>query len=312
MLFIWLYSTFMFFMKNYKFSKYISMTRRFWRRSFNLFWLVESLWFIIFIYCLLTANHEPVHYEEVYIYKNFYIGSFKIYFINNLLVVALILFVFTIIIFIKFISFFQFIQYFLLINIFFLFFFFIELYQFCNVVSFFWELSFIFNNINNFFELFIDYWRFRPRVAFFSVMLLAKFWHFIFILGCWVIFLIKIVENKLFSLELLSASLQNLIIFYLMSFIHVITLCKWFFKFIFKKLWFWFFINPINNIFYISFFNYFVIFFFNYIYRFYKYLTIPFSYFNKINFFYYPTISLFDNVNYSFNFVVGNFLIYNF
>ena len=70
MVFYWLISGFVFFTKKYKFGKFTSAIQRFWRRSFIIFWLIESSLFIVFIYLLFNASQEPVFaYDFIQIKK---------------------------------------------------------------------------------------------------------------------------------------------------------------------------------------------------------------------------------------------------
>ena len=65
MLFYWLVSGFVFFIKKYRFSKFTSANQRFWRRVYIIFWALESFTFLIFFYLLFNSNAEPQYIYDV-------------------------------------------------------------------------------------------------------------------------------------------------------------------------------------------------------------------------------------------------------
>ena len=309
MLIFWLFSTFFYFLKIYKFSKFTATTQRFWRRVFNIFWIVEFFWFIVFIFCLFTANHEPVHYEEDFIYKSLYLGNFEIfgYFVFCIVPVIVLLYFFSIST--KYISYLQLIVLFIFISIFIFSFFFIELYQFFNLVTFFGEAIFSFNYNDNFFDVSIEFHRFRPRFAFFCLVLMAKFWHCIFIIFGFFYFILRLVETKKFSIYFFSLNYQNLIILYLMTFVQIISWFKWYFKLVWKKMWFWFFLNPGNYVWIVFFYSCSLYFncFFYFIYKFFLFFFNFFNYKNIIlNIFYINNSNYILNTSFFFDNVIYN------
>lgn len=67
----WLISGFVFFVKKYRFTKYTSAIQRFWRRSYILFWLIESCLLVVFIYLTLNATQETSYMlDQISVFKN--------------------------------------------------------------------------------------------------------------------------------------------------------------------------------------------------------------------------------------------------
>ena len=66
----WLLSGFVFFIKKYQYSKFTSVIQRFWKRTYIIFWLIESGVFLTFFYLTLNASEEPTYmYDQMKLYK---------------------------------------------------------------------------------------------------------------------------------------------------------------------------------------------------------------------------------------------------
>lgn len=250
-----LISGFLYFLKIYQYSKYTASIQRFWRRLFNIFWLSELSWFLVFIYCILTASHEPIHYEERFLYKTQYLSSWFTLIIGNINTLLVIITLYCLLYF-KLTN--NYIQNNLLVVFIFIFilsFFFFEVYQFAYNIIYITEPGFLFNYTHNIFELNFDFSRFRPKVAVFMLTMIVKFWHCVFIVGSFFILLIKVSETKVLSLSFLSMSVQNFIIFYIMLFLVSIGWFKYIAKSYLRYFWYWFFMLPLKESYYIIFNN---------------------------------------------------------
>ena len=62
----WLFSGFVFFIKKYQYSKFTSVIQRFWKRTYILFWLIESGVFLIFFFNHKRPRRTNLH---VWLYK---------------------------------------------------------------------------------------------------------------------------------------------------------------------------------------------------------------------------------------------------
>ena len=78
--------------------------------------------------------------------------------------------------------------------------------------------------------------RTRVLLHFITICLIAKFWHFVFILGFWVFSLAKWAQSAKVGLSLLGANLQNIVILYLLNWNFMFPWLKLAFrKFLFKN-----------------------------------------------------------------------------
>lgn len=82
MLFYWLISGFVFFIKRYKYGKFTIAIQRFWRRTLAIFWLVESSTFLVFIYFLFNASQEPTLMFDIIQIQKTHLYSWKFFFLR--------------------------------------------------------------------------------------------------------------------------------------------------------------------------------------------------------------------------------------
>lgn len=87
----WLLSGFVFFVKKYQYNKFTSVIQRFWKRTYILFWLIESCVFLCFFYLTLNASEEPVYmYDQIKLHKS-RLFSWRIFIFKLVSCVALLL-----------------------------------------------------------------------------------------------------------------------------------------------------------------------------------------------------------------------------
>ena len=277
----YIFSTFNFFIKRYKFAKFTSALQRFWKRAYTCFWLIEGFLFLIFTYYLLNASSEPVFIYDNY--SNYLNDCFSLKsFIFNFFFLIFILNIFSYLILnIKHKSFFKISFDFNLILLIFFFILLVESYQFYYLVNSYDEHFWFFDYEDCIWEIDFDLPRMRNKNHYNSLILLAKFWHFIFIFVSWVFFLIKAFEQKKYKFFILASNYQNILILLILNCFCAISYIKWIFRRFLDQTYYWFFtsfrVNNFNSIF-LDIFNI-IKSFYNYTYSFKKQLNFHFFYF---------------------------------
>ena len=255
----WLLSTFNFFMKKYRFSKYTSAVQRFWKRAFMCFWMIEGFLFIIFFYYLLNASSEPYFMYDTYgLYIN-YLLSIKSFLINSFLIVVVLNLYMYLLLNTKFVSLRKNIYLLLFITLFLLYLLFVEAYQFYYISNYYCEYIWNFSEDEGVWELDFDIPRTRNKNHYITLIVVAKFWHYIFIFASWVFFLVKILELGRIRYMFLSMNFQNIILFYLMNWLCLYSWLKWILRRFLDQTYYWFFtaFRPVTiNIIITDFFNY--------------------------------------------------------
>lgn len=276
----WLMSGFVFFIKKYQYSKFTSVIQRFWKRTYILFWLIESCIFMVFFYLTLNASEEPTYmYDQMKIYK-FHLFSWRWFLIKLIPVILIILVTYYLQLSLKWNIFNKQSVIYLLITCLLIYIVWLEFYQFFHIISFYGNLNWVYDADELLWNLEIESRRTRLSNNYIAVCLMAKFWHLVFIFVFWVFFLLRINEIQRIRYPLLSANYQNFLILYMMSWLYM---TPWL-KFIFRKQldisYYWFFSNSRSfalkvffndlKLFYLSLFNY----------------VFSFSHFFSINYFY--------------------------
>lgn len=282
----WLLSTFNFFLKRYKFGKYTSAIQRFWKRAFMCFWMIEGFLFIIFFYYLLNASGEPYFmYDTFGLYINNLLSIKNFLYINFLIILLINLFTY-LLINIKFSSFKKNIYLFLIVTLIYIYLLFIESYQFYYLLNFYIDYIWNFSEYDGIWELDFDIPRIRNKNHYITLIIVAKFWHYIFIFASWVFFIIKSIEIGRVRYAFLSMNLQNIILFYLMGWLNIYLWLKWIFHRFIDQTYYWFFTSfrPITFNIIINDFIYFIYNIFNLNFYFYKNkINNTFFYFNNLN-----------------------------
>lgn len=243
----WLLSGFTFFIKKYQFSKFTSVIQRFWRRSYIIFWLIESGVFITFFYLTINSSEEPVYmYDQVKLFKSHFF-SWKFFFLKIILNIYLILIMHYLLIAINFTNFKKQNLLIILITLLLLYFLWLEFYQFFHIINFYSNLIWVFDYDEFMWSLEIEFRRTRMSNNYIALCLIAKFWHLIFIFVFWVFFILRINELTRMRYPLFSSNHQNFIILYLMGWLFMYPWLKFFFRGVLDINYYWFMNNTNKN-----------------------------------------------------------------
>lgn len=277
----WLLSGFTFFIKKYQFSKYTSVVQRFWRRSFIIFWLIESGVFLTFFYLTLNASEEPVYmYDQAKLFKS-HLFSWKLFFLKIFLNIYLIFISFYLLLSLNFTNFKKQNLLVLTITLILLYFVWLEFYQFFHIINFYASLVWLFDFDDFIWNLEVEFRRTRMSNNYTALCLIAKFWHLIFIFVFWVFFILRVNELSRIRYPLLSANCQNFLILYLMSWLFMYPWLKFLVRGILDINYYWF-TNNTNKISNRLFVNDLKLFYFNIVSRTYNLYS-----FKGLNFFYF-------------------------
>lgn len=239
----WLLSGFVFFIKKYQFSKFTSVIQRFWKRSFILFWVLETFLFLIYFYLTLNASEEPVYmYDQLKLYKTHFF-SWRIFIIKIIPVISLIILSYYLQMSLKWSLFNKQSLLVLLITVILVYVVWLEFYQFYHIISFYGNLNWIFDYDEYLWNLELEFRRTRIVNNYISVCLIAKFWHLIFIFIFWVFFVLRVNEISRIRYPLLSANYQNFIILYILSWLYMYPWFKYLFRNFLDSSFYWFMTN---------------------------------------------------------------------
>ena len=310
MFFYWLISGFVFFIKKYQYRYFTSSIQRFWRRSFIIFWVIEGFLFCIFIYLTVNSNNEPVFmYDNSQVYKT-HLFSWRYFLIKIFPATLLIIFSYFVLLSIKWNIFSKSNMLVLIITIILLFIMWQEFYQFFHILSYYGNLSWVYDIEDHLWNLEVEFRRTRIVNHYVTICLAAKFWHLIFVLGFWLFFILRCLEIGRIRYPLFSANHQNFIIVYVMSWVYMYPWFKYIWKKFIEMPYFWFYVNTRRlgffvffndlKLFYLSisdlFLNFFYLFDFNF-------------YFKGFDFFYWHNSSdVIGYTQYKKNYIRDNFI----
>jgi hypothetical protein len=238
-----LISGFVFFFKKYTYSKYTDVLQRFWKRSFSIFWLLEGSVFLIFIYLTLNSSNEVFYGFDTQALFKPHLGSLRIFFFKLLLinlVLILLNYLFSlcqngnddsifsvytltslVILYMTWVEFYQFYIYLQSINIY----------------------SWIYSLEYYEFLLDTDVRRSRTLNNYMLVCVVAKFWHFVFIIFVWFFYLNRYLESSDIRITLVSTSIQNFLILYILNLITLFPYFKFITRRYLNSTYKWFFIE---------------------------------------------------------------------
>ena len=244
MFFYWLISGFVFFFKKYQFSKFTSAIQRFWRRSFIIFWGIESILFLFFIFYVLNASQEPSYmYDFVQLNKT-HLFSWKL-FLNKLIPTAfLIIFSYILLFSLKWNTHTKHMWILVVNTIILTYVVWVEFYQFFFTITWYGDLSWIFDFNERLWNLETSFKRTRLLNNYVTICIIAKFWHLIFIYIFWVFFVLRITEASRIRYPLLSANMQNFVILYIMNFLLMYPWVKFIVRRYYSSIYYWFFASP--------------------------------------------------------------------
>nr|QBI37904.1 Ymf68 [Tetrahymena rostrata]QGS65283.1 Ymf68 [Tetrahymena rostrata] len=239
----WLISGFVFFIKKYQYSRFTAAIQRFWKRTYIIFWLIEAGTFSVFFYLTLNSSSEPVYmYDQIKIFKN-NLFSWRWFLIKLLPSVSIILLGYYLQITLKWNLFNKQSTILFLITIILLYILWLEFYQFFHILSFYGNISWLYDYDEYIWTLEIDTRRTRLANNYISICLFAKFWHFVFITVFWIFFVLRINELGRIRYPLLVANVQNFIIIYIMSWAYMYPWLKFIFRKYLDVPYYWFFTN---------------------------------------------------------------------
>ncbi len=311
MFFYWLVSGFVFFIKKYQYRYFTSSIQRFWRRCFAIFWGLEAYLFLWFMYLTLNANEEPVFmYDNIQVYKT-HLFSWKLFILKMLPLTLLIIFTYFLMLSLKWNTFSKTNYLCLIITGLLFYVFWLEFYQFYHVVSFYGNLSWVYDIEDHLWNLEAEWKRTRVSNHFVTICLVAKFWHVVFVVVFWMFFVIRGLEITRLRYPLLSGNFQNFIIIYIMGWIYMYPWIKYIGKKFLEMPYFWFYINN-RRLFVYLFFNDLKLFYYNSLYHILNLFNLKLfklKLFNVYDFYYWHESSIFTGyTQYRKNFIRDIFI----
>ncbi len=225
MIFYWLISGFVFFVKKYQYGKYTSSIQRFWKRSYILFWLLETCLLLVFVYLTFTASQESFYmFDQIQVYKT-HLFSWRLFLSKNIPVIILISLGYFLILTVKWNTFSKHSVWLLIITFLLTYVIWIEFYQFYHIVNFYGNLNWVYDFDDKLWNLELEARRTRIVNNYVMLLLILRFWHLMFVYIFWLFFVLRGCEIKRLRYPLLAANFQNLIILYIMNWI---TMYPWF------------------------------------------------------------------------------------
>ena len=286
----WLMSGFVFFIKKYQTSKFTTVIQRFWRRTYILFWLIETTVFVTFLYLTFNASQEPFYmHDQIKVFKTHFF-SWRFLLIKVISVAVLIVLSYCLLLFLKWNIYTKQSVLFFFVTLFLTYVVWLEFYQFFHIISYYGGIFWSFDVEDRLWVLENDFKRSRLVNNYVALCLMAKFWHLIFIYVFWVFFILRTNELQRYRYPLLSANLQNFIILYIMCWLFMYPWFKYYVRKYMDYTYYWFFTNA-REIGLRVFFNDLKLFFFSFL----NIFSNEFKFFYKfysLNFFYWIDSSL--------------------
>ena len=212
-----LISGFIFFFKKYRFSKYTTAMNRFWRRTFSIFWLLEGFLFLIFLYLVLFSSQDPFFmYDNQQAYKDF-TYSWRDFICESTIILSIIVILYKFQIRLKDISYSKIFFILSVTTSMLVVLTWLEFYQFYYTVMHYNGIDWLYDDELNSWVIEPEVKKTRIMLHFITICLIAKFWHFIFILAFWIFTVLKWLQSDSIFFSLYGANLQNFIILYLLN-----------------------------------------------------------------------------------------------
>ena len=242
-----LLSGFVFFFKKYKYSKYTTAMHRYWRRTFSIFWLLEGFLFIVFLYLVFFSNNEPYFmYDNIQALKTL-LYPWRLFMQES---VALILIIATLRYFLVRLKDMTPIKlYFMILSVTVavIYMSWSEFYQFFYTLNHYNSLDWSYDEESFTWTMETETKKTRVLLHFITICIIAKFWHFVFILGFWIFSVLRWSQLNTVHYPLLSANLQNFIILYLLNWIVMYPWIKYTFRRHLFKNYTWLYTNFRNT-----------------------------------------------------------------
>lgn len=246
-LFMWLMSGFNFFLKRYQFAKFTSVIARFWKRTSTYFWISEGFLFSIFLYYYLNSSQEPVYMYDFNSLIQIYLPNLYTIYLNTWLLLFIMTYFYYWVLNISNFTIQQNIAHLIVIILGVLYIYLIESYQFYYLLNYFTESSWIYLNDTNIWVLDHEAPKTRARQQYLIFLLIAKYWHFIFIFLGFLFWVLKTFEQARAFYTLTGWNLQNLIILFWLNFVFVFYWFKWIARRYLDGTYFWFFLDSNLN-----------------------------------------------------------------
>ena len=238
-----LVSGFVYFTNKLSYGSNVDVIQRFWKRTFSIFWMIEAGLFAFFVYMVLNASSEVwAAYDTPSLFKTQFF-SLKMLFVRLSLISLTILFTSLLVnlavrqdshgeLPLQFV-----ITCLIVLSLW------IESYQFYLFVICAPAYAWAFNAEVH--EAFIEADVRRNRLIrnFVFVCAMAKFWHFLFIAVNWFFYMNRQLEQADVRSGLLNASIQNLLILYILNLIAMFPYVKHFIHKGLAKPYFWFLVD---------------------------------------------------------------------
>jgi hypothetical protein len=254
-----LISGFVFFLKKYKYGKYTTAMNRYWRRTFSIFWLLEGFLFSVFLYLAVFSSQEPFFgYDNAQFMKNF-TYPWRLFIQETSTLVFIIIIARYALLRLKDISTFKLYTIITVITVLFLTMTWSEFYQFYYVLNHYNALDWTFDEDTFTWSMELETKKTRILLHFITICIVAKFWHFIFILAFWIFSVSRWLQTDRIHYSLFSANLQNFVILYLLNWIVMYPWFKYTFRRHLYKNYTWMYTNFRNTgtrIFFIDIVNY--------------------------------------------------------
>jgi hypothetical protein len=236
-----LISGFVYFIKKTTFSKYTDVLQRFWKRSFSLFWLIEGGLFLVFVYLTLTSSSELFYsYDSQKLFKLHFV-SLKFFFFKLCLINLILILLYFLLTACQNNNEGSLFLVYLLTSILIAYMLWLEFYQFYIFLQYVGSFSWLFSTDSAEFSLESELKRSRVSNNFFLICAIAKFWHFIFIVFCWFFYVSRYLESGSSRIPLISTSIQNFLILYLLNLISIYPYIKYLLRKYMNESYTWFF-----------------------------------------------------------------------
>lgn len=239
----WLISGFVFFIKKYRFTRFTSSIQRFWRRSYILFWLIESCLLVVFIYLTLNSTQETSYMlDQISVFKN-HLFSWRAFLPKLVINTILVILGYLLLLNVKWNIFKKNIPFVLTITVLLTYMLWVEFYQIYHVSNFYANLFWSYDVDERLWSLESDVRRTRIANHYVMILFLLKFWHIVFIYAFWIFFVLRASELERIRYPIYSANFQNFIILYIMAWLFMYPWIKVISQKFLSTPYFWFYVN---------------------------------------------------------------------
>lgn len=239
----WLLSGFVFFIKKYQFGKFTSVIQRFWRRSYILFWLIESCLLVVFFYLTVNSTQESAFMlDQSQVFKT-HLFSWRLFLPKLFLVSLLVIIGYLFLLSIKWNVFKKNIPFLFVLTGLLTYLLWIEFYQIYHISNFYANFFWVYDVDERLWTLESDVRRTRIVNHYLMILFFLKFWHIVFIYGFWIFFVLRVSELTRVRYPLYSANFQNFLILYCMSWLFMYPWLKFVFHRFLEVPYFWFYVD---------------------------------------------------------------------